>query len=74
MNPMLWYRYELSFEYKEGSDWLDCFGKDDGISDVGGWVVVSLSHKGIEYLNAIWEKVSYWSSSADKRYYTTVAI
>ena len=71
---MLWYRYELSPHYKEGSDWLDYFGKDDGITDVGGCVVVSLSHSGIEYLNGIAERVSFLSSSPDKRYYTTVTI
>ena len=71
---MLWYRYELSPHYKEGSDRLDYFGKDDGITDVGGCVIVSLSHSGIEYLNSIAEGVSYWSSSPDKRYYTTVTI
>jgi hypothetical protein len=71
---MLWYRYELSPHYKEGGEWLDYFGQDDGTTDVGGCVIVSLSDKGIEYLNSISEKVSYWSSSPDKRYYTTVTI
>ncbi len=66
---MLWYRYELSPHYKEGSDWLDYFGQDDGITDVGGYITVSLSDSGILYLNSISEGVSYLSSSYD----TTVA-
>jgi hypothetical protein len=69
---MLWYRYELSPHYNEGSEWLDYFGKDDRITDVGGYVTVSLSDSGILYLNSIREGVSYLSSSPDKRYYTTV--
>jgi hypothetical protein len=77
-SSMLWWKDQLSFERtlpnKEGGCWLDYFGQDDGITEVGGYVVVSLSHKGIEYLNSISEKVSYWSSSPDKRYYTTVTI
>lgn len=60
---MLWYRYELSSEYKEGREWMDYFGKDDGIRDVGGYVTVSLSDSGILYLNSIAEGVSYLSSS-----------
>ena len=77
-SSMLWWKDQLSYERtlpnKEGNEWLDYFGQDDGITEVGGYVVVSLSHKGIEYLNGISEKVSYWSSSPDKRYYTTVDI
>jgi len=69
---MLWYKENSLIP--EGNEWWDYFGKDDGIRDVGGWVVVSLSDSGIEYLNGIREKVSYWSSSPDKRYYTTVTI
>jgi hypothetical protein len=72
---MLWYKEQLSFERtlpnKEGGGWLDYFGKDDGISDVGGYVTVSLSHSGILYLNSIAEGVSYLSSSYDD---TTVTI
>ena len=71
---ILWHTYDLLSDYKEGKEWLDYFGQDDGITNVGGYVVVSLSDKGIEYLNGIREKVSYWSSSPDKRYYTTVTI
>jgi hypothetical protein len=75
---MLWWKDQLSYERtlpnKEGNEWFDYFGKDDGITEVGGYVVVSLSDSGIEYLNGIREKVSYWSSSPDKRYYTTVTI
>ena len=75
---MVWHSYALMKEViispKEGKEWLDYFGEDDGITDVGGYVVVSLSDSGIEYLNGISEKVSYWSSSPDKRYYTTVTI
>jgi hypothetical protein len=77
-SSMLWWKDQLSYERtlpnKEGNEWFDYFGKDDGITEVGGYVVVSLSDKGIEYLNSISEKVSYWSSSPDKRYYTTVTI
>jgi hypothetical protein len=73
---VLWHRYELSSErsnpYNEGSGWLDYFGQDDGITDVGGYITVSLSDSGISYLNSIREGVSYLSSSPDKRYYTTV--
>lgn len=75
---ILWHSYgprlQKSNARKEGKEWLDYFGVDDGTTDVGGYVVVSLSDSGIEYLNSISEKVSYWSSSPDKRYYTTVAI
>jgi hypothetical protein len=71
---MLWYKEQLSFERtlpnKEGGCWLDYFGKDDGIRDVGGYVTVSLSHSGILYLNSIAEGVSFLSSSYDD---TTVA-
>jgi hypothetical protein len=59
---MLWHAYELSPErsnrYKEGGEWLDYFGVDDGITDVGGYVTVSLSDSGILYLNSIREGVS----------------
>jgi hypothetical protein len=65
---------EVIISPKEGKEWLDYFGEDDGITDVGGYVVVSLSGSGIEYLNSIWERVSFLSSSPDKRYYTTVTI
>jgi len=70
---ILWHSYgprlQKSNARKEGSKWLDYFGKDDGITDVGGYVTVSLSHSGILYLNSIAEGVSYLSSS----YATTVA-
>jgi hypothetical protein len=71
---MLWNTYDpfVLSGYKEGREWLDYFGKDDGIRDVGGYVTVSLSDSGIIYLNSIAEGVSYLSSSPDKRYYTTV--
>jgi hypothetical protein len=66
---MLWYKEQLSFERtlpnKEGGCWLDYFGNDDGIRDVGGYVTVSLSDSGILYLNSIAEGVSYLSSSYD---------
>jgi hypothetical protein len=73
---MLWNTYDpfVLSDYKEGREWLDYFGEDDGITDVGGYVVVSLSGSGIEYLNSIWERVSFLSSYPDKRYYTTVTI
>jgi hypothetical protein len=77
-DSMLWYKEQLASERtlpnKEGSKWLDYFGEDDGITDVGGYVVVSLSGSGIEHLNSIWERVSFLPSSPDKRYYTTVTI
>ena len=57
---MLWYRYELSSEYKEGSEWWDYFGKDDGITDVGGYITVSLSDEGVSYLNEIAIKASFF--------------
>jgi hypothetical protein len=73
-DSMLWYKEQLASERtlpnKEGSKWLDYFGQDDGITDVGGYVVVSLSGSGIIYLNSIAEGVSYLSSSYDT---TTVA-
>jgi hypothetical protein len=63
---MLWYKEVLASERtlpnKEGGCWLDYFGKDDGIRDVGGWIVVSLSNEGISYLNSIWNEVSSLSS------------
>jgi hypothetical protein len=72
-DSMLWYKEQLASERtlpnKEGAMWLDYFGEDDGITDVRGYVVVSLSHSGIIYLNSIAEGVSYLSSSYD----TTVA-
>ncbi len=59
----LWHRYELSSErsnpYNEGSGWIDYFGQDDGITEVGGYITVSLSDSGILYLNSIREGVSY---------------
>jgi hypothetical protein len=62
---MLWNTYDpfVLSDYKEGKEWLDYFGKDDGITDVGGYVTVSLSDSGILYLNSIAEGVSYLSSS-----------
>jgi hypothetical protein len=75
---VLWYKEQLASERtlpnKEGSEWIDYFGVDDGITEVGGYVTVSLSDSGIIYLNSIAEGVSYLSSSPDKRYYTTVDI
>jgi hypothetical protein len=66
---MVWNSYapveKLIISPKEGKEWLDYFGQDDGITGVGGYVVVSLSDKGIEYLNSIWERVSFLSSSYD---------
>jgi hypothetical protein len=69
---MLWHTYDpfVLSDYKEGKEWLDYFGVDDGITEVGGYVTVSLSDSGILYLNSIAEGVSYLSSSYD----TTVAI
>jgi hypothetical protein len=59
---MLWYREGLVSERtlpnKEGGEWLDYFGVDDGITEVGGYVTVSLSDSGILYLNSIREGVS----------------
>jgi hypothetical protein len=73
-DSMLWYKEQLASERtlpnKEGAMWLDYFGEDDGITDVGGYVTVSLSDSGILYLNSIAEGVSYLSSSYDT---TTVA-
>jgi hypothetical protein len=66
-HSMLWYKEQLASERtlpnKEGAMWLDYFGVDDGITEVGGYVTVSLSHSGILYLNSISEGVSYLSSS-----------
>ncbi len=66
---ILWHSYgprlQKSNARKEGKEWLDYFGVDDGITDVGGYVVVSLSDSGILYLNSIWEGVSSLSSSYD---------
>jgi len=71
---ILWHSYgprlQKSNARKEGKEWLDYFGQDDGITDVGGYVTVSLSDSGILYLNSIWEGVSSLSSSYDD---TTVA-
>lgn len=71
---MLWNTYDpfVLSDYKEGKEWLDYFGVDDGITEVGGYVVVSLSDSGILYLNSIWEGVSSLSSSYDDT--TTVTI
>jgi len=73
---MVWHRYGLTLKSsglcKEGKEWLDYFGNDDGIRDVGGYVVVSLSDKGIEYLNSIWEGVSSLSSLSSSYDDTTV--
>ena len=66
---MLWYKENGLIP--EGNEWWDYFGKDDGIREEGGWIVVSLSDKGIEYLNSIAEGVSSLSSSYDD---TTVTI
>jgi len=54
---MLWYKEELTSEGsssfdKEGKLWRDYFG-DNSLASVGGWVVVSLSDKGISFLNGI---------------------
>lgn len=72
---ILWHSYgprlQKSNARKEGKEWLDYFGKDDGITDVGGYVTVSLSDSGIEYLNSIWEGVSSLSSSYDDTTVTT---
>ena len=70
---MLWHTYDpfVLSDYKEGRDWLDYFGQDDGITDVGGYVTVSLSDSGILYLNSIAEGVSYLSSSYDDTTVTT---
>jgi hypothetical protein len=66
---ILWHSYgprlQKSNYRKEGREWLDYFGNDDGITDVGGYVTVSLSDSGILYLNSIAEGVSYLSSSYD---------
>ena len=65
-NPILWQKLNLLEGplqraliqgSKEGNVWMDYFGEDDGITEEGGWVVVSLSDIGIEYLNGIWNKV-----------------
>jgi hypothetical protein len=73
---MVWHRYGLTLKSsglcKEGKEWLDYFGEDDGITDVGGYITVSLSHSGIEYLNGIWEGVSSLSSSYDDTTVVTI--
>ena len=43
---------------KQGKEWIDYFGDDKIIIDRGGWVIVSLSDEGIEYLNEIADKVA----------------
>lgn len=64
---ILWHSYgprlQKSNARKEGKEWLDYFGQDDGITDVGGYITVSLSDSGILYLNSIAEGVSSLSSS-----------
>jgi hypothetical protein len=63
---MIWCKEQLTFErtrYKEGSLWMDYFGDDTGITNEGGYVVVSLSNSGISYLNTISEGVYSLSSS-----------
>jgi hypothetical protein len=57
---MLWHTYDtfVLSDYKEGKEWLDYFGQDDGITEVGGYITVSLSDSGILYLNSIREGVS----------------
>ena len=42
---------------------MDYFGDDTGITNEGGYVVVSLSNSGISYLNTISEGVYSLSSS-----------
>ena len=70
---MLWHTYDpfVLSDYKEGREWLDYFGVDDGITDVGGYVTVSLSHSGILYLNSISEGVSYLYDSYTNTTVTT---
>jgi len=72
---MLWHTYELAPErsnrYKEGSGWMDYFGVDDGITDVGGYITVSLSDSGILYLNSISKGVSYLYDSYTNTTVTT---
>ena len=76
-STILWYKdvngLNIRGQDELHSTWQDCLG-DRGITQLGGKVVVSLSDKGVSYLNGIANKVSYWSSSPDKRYYTTVTI
>jgi len=59
---MLWYKEQLASERtlpnKEGGEWLDYFGDDMIITDIGGYVIVSLSDKGISYLNGMVDTVS----------------
>jgi hypothetical protein len=65
-SSMLWWKDQLSYERtlpnKEGNEWFDYFGQDDGITNVGGYVVVSLSNSGISYLNTISEGVSSYTT------------
>jgi hypothetical protein len=50
-------KYRLD-PHNDVREWLDYLGKDDVITEEGGWVVVSLSDSGILYLNSIREGVS----------------
>jgi hypothetical protein len=68
---MLWHSYDLLSDYKEGSEWIDYFGVDDGITEVGGYITVSLSDSGILYLNGIREGVSYLYDSYTNTTVTT---
>ena len=65
-SSMLWWKDQLSYERtipnKEGNEWFDYFGQDDGITNVGGYVIVSLSNSGISYLNTISEGVSSYTT------------
>jgi len=74
-DSMLWYKEQLASERtlpnKEGSEWMDYFGVDDGITDVGGYITVSLSDSGILYLNSISEGVSYLYDSYTNTTVTT---
>jgi len=72
---ILWHSYgprlQKSNYRKEGKEWLDYFGQDDGITDVGGYVTVSLSDSGILYLNSIRDGVSYLYDSYTNTTVTT---
>jgi hypothetical protein len=69
----LWYREgivsEESDEYKRGTEWWDYFGDPYLITDIGGYVIVSLSDIGISYLNDISKGISSLSSLSSS--YTT---
>ena len=58
----LWYKVQLKSERtlpnKEGKMFLSYFGDLSTITTVGGYVVVSLSDKGISYLNGMVDTVS----------------